>query len=214
MKNVPQCKNDLIKRQCFLSFLYLFFQSVSKTGRALISHEAPLTCGFGSELAASIQVSEYNSELDSMNRPIVISPFQVVQIPFIIINTTLTKSLGTDCVSRIKTRWGLWSCLFYDKSRLQFTIFHKITKFEFLFKFMPLPTFIFSTGKLFLEFGSAGLPCHWFWYSVPSHFRTVLPTGQASMPGCSTETRRVLISSSDFKPPSHKSEFCKRIEMN
>ncbi|BES92662.1 2-oxoisovalerate dehydrogenase subunit beta [Nesidiocoris tenuis] len=31
------------------------YKSVSKTGRALISHEAPLTCGFGSELAASIQ---------------------------------------------------------------------------------------------------------------------------------------------------------------
>nr|XP_026496174.1 2-oxoisovalerate dehydrogenase subunit beta, mitochondrial [Vanessa tameamea] len=31
------------------------FNSVKKTGRCLIAHEAPLTCGFGAELAASIQ---------------------------------------------------------------------------------------------------------------------------------------------------------------
>lgn len=31
------------------------FQSAKKTGRVIVSHEAPLTCGFGSEIAASIQ---------------------------------------------------------------------------------------------------------------------------------------------------------------
>lgn len=31
------------------------FESVKKTGRAIVSHEAPLTGGFGSEIAASIQ---------------------------------------------------------------------------------------------------------------------------------------------------------------
>jgi len=30
-------------------------KSVKKTGRCLISHEAPLTCGFGSEIAATVQ---------------------------------------------------------------------------------------------------------------------------------------------------------------
>ena len=32
------------------------FNSVKKTGRCIVSHEAPLTGGFGSELAASVQV--------------------------------------------------------------------------------------------------------------------------------------------------------------
>ncbi|XP_014284850.1 2-oxoisovalerate dehydrogenase subunit beta, mitochondrial [Halyomorpha halys] len=31
------------------------FNSAKKTGRVIIAHEAPMTCGFGSELAASIQ---------------------------------------------------------------------------------------------------------------------------------------------------------------
>lgn len=35
---------------------YIYFQSVKKTGRVMISHEAPLTSGFGSEIAATIQV--------------------------------------------------------------------------------------------------------------------------------------------------------------
>jgi 2-oxoisovalerate dehydrogenase E1 component beta subunit len=30
-------------------------ESVSRTGRAIVVHEAPLTCGFGAELAALIQ---------------------------------------------------------------------------------------------------------------------------------------------------------------
>ena len=33
-----------------------FFQSVKKTGRLLIAHEAPLTNGFGAEIASTVQV--------------------------------------------------------------------------------------------------------------------------------------------------------------
>lgn len=33
------------------------FQSVKKTGRLIVSHEAPMTGGFGSEIAATVQVS-------------------------------------------------------------------------------------------------------------------------------------------------------------
>ena len=34
----------------------LSFQSVKKTGKAMVVHEAPLTQGFGAELAARLQV--------------------------------------------------------------------------------------------------------------------------------------------------------------
>lgn len=38
-------------------FLNLFvFQSVVKTGRLLISHEAPITGGFAAEISATVQV--------------------------------------------------------------------------------------------------------------------------------------------------------------
>ena len=33
------------------------FESVKKTGRCIVAHEAPLTNGFGAELASSIQVN-------------------------------------------------------------------------------------------------------------------------------------------------------------
>ena len=38
--------------------------SVQKTGRCIISHEAPYTGGFGAEIAASIQVKLYSFVLD------------------------------------------------------------------------------------------------------------------------------------------------------
>jgi 2-oxoisovalerate dehydrogenase E1 component beta subunit len=33
----------------------IIMDSVKKTGRAIVSHEAPITCGFGAEIASSIQ---------------------------------------------------------------------------------------------------------------------------------------------------------------
>ena len=35
------------------------YESVKKTGKCIIAHEAPLTNGFGAELASSIQVSAF-----------------------------------------------------------------------------------------------------------------------------------------------------------
>lgn len=44
-----------------LTYLNLFaFQSVVKTGRLLISHEAPVTGGFAAEISSTVQVSVCN----------------------------------------------------------------------------------------------------------------------------------------------------------
>ena len=37
------------------------FQSVNKTGRLLIAHEAPITGGFAGEIATTVQVRQYIS---------------------------------------------------------------------------------------------------------------------------------------------------------
>lgn len=59
------------------------FQSVKKTGRVIVSHEAPLTSGFGAELAASIQENCFMS-LESPVRRIAgyDTPFPHVFEPF------------------------------------------------------------------------------------------------------------------------------------
>lgn len=36
--------------------LHVILQSAKKTGRVVIAHEAPLTNGFGAEIASTIQV--------------------------------------------------------------------------------------------------------------------------------------------------------------
>jgi 2-oxoisovalerate dehydrogenase E1 component beta subunit len=47
---------ELIDLRTLLPFdLETILQSVQKTGRVVIVHEAPRTCGFGAELCASIQ---------------------------------------------------------------------------------------------------------------------------------------------------------------
>mmetsp|Transcript_104121 Transcript_104121/g.224786 ORF Transcript_104121/g.224786 Transcript_104121/m.224786 type:complete len:114 (-) Transcript_104121:28-369(-) len=37
------------------------FSSVHKTGKCVVVHEAPITCGFGAELTASIQTACFSS---------------------------------------------------------------------------------------------------------------------------------------------------------
>ena len=39
------------------------FQSVKKTGRCLVSHEAPITMGFAAEIAATIQVGIFTEAI-------------------------------------------------------------------------------------------------------------------------------------------------------
>ena len=47
---------EVVDLRTLLPFdLETILQSVQKTGRVVIVHEAPRTCGFGAELAASIQ---------------------------------------------------------------------------------------------------------------------------------------------------------------
>ena len=43
-------------------YILLLLQSVCKTGRVVIAHEAPLTAGFGAEIASTIQVHVYRQE--------------------------------------------------------------------------------------------------------------------------------------------------------
>ena len=61
-------------------------QSVAKTGRVLIAHEAPRTCGFGAELAAVIADSE---AFDYLDAPIRRLAGRDIPIPY---NRTLERS--------------------------------------------------------------------------------------------------------------------------
>ncbi len=55
-------KAGCIQSACFLTrqVFACWLQSVSKTGRLLIAHEAPLTAGFAAEIASTVQVPDTN----------------------------------------------------------------------------------------------------------------------------------------------------------
>lgn len=56
---IPQVVQVRNHKSCNLVTFWAFvfpFQSVAKTGRLLISHEAPLTGGFASEISSTVQV--------------------------------------------------------------------------------------------------------------------------------------------------------------
>jgi 2-oxoisovalerate dehydrogenase E1 component beta subunit len=53
MKVAIKCLKYMFSSTWSFSF---HFQSVIKTGRLLISHEAPLTGGFASEISSTVQV--------------------------------------------------------------------------------------------------------------------------------------------------------------
>ena len=63
--NTLGCRNSSKGKQdrfMFITFLLQFYglfllQSVTKTGRMIISHEAPITAGFAGEISSTIQVS-------------------------------------------------------------------------------------------------------------------------------------------------------------
>ena len=48
--------NSLYIDQMYVAELHFSFQSVLKTGRLLIAHEAPLTGGFAAEISSTVQV--------------------------------------------------------------------------------------------------------------------------------------------------------------
>ena len=56
-KLIKQIRNSFkLKIFCAGKFQETVFGSVKKTGKCIVTHEAPLTSGFGAELAAAIQV--------------------------------------------------------------------------------------------------------------------------------------------------------------
>ena len=50
------------------------YESVKKPGRCIVTHEAPLTNGFGAELAAAIQVIMYFSKVNKLLQCLKSSP--------------------------------------------------------------------------------------------------------------------------------------------